>query len=179
MEKTCSKFRLKKRDKISCQKNRLETVFWQTDVLTLNDSLLKKKYPNVEFHCSAKVLSIQHFWEFWKNAPLWKAVVSKTLNLQNTMGYQWKDNIHIFHLIPSSTPYVTTGFVTGKPTKKAVSGTKIVLPRVDLFPCFKVPCPNTDSTKCALCVAASLEATCFLVLNAFFLWRFYGWCLEA
>ena len=34
---------------------------------------------------------------------------------------------------------------------------------------FRLPCPNRDSTKCAFCVAASLEATCFLVLNALFL----------
>ena len=33
------------------------------------------------------------------------AVVSKPLNPQETKGYQWKDNVHIFHLIPSGTLY--------------------------------------------------------------------------
>ena len=31
------------------------------------------------------------------------AVVCKPLNQQLSMGCQWKDNIHIFHLVPSST----------------------------------------------------------------------------
>ena len=31
------------------------------------------------------------------------AVVSKSLNPQKTKGYQLKDNVHTFHLIPSGT----------------------------------------------------------------------------
>ena len=31
------------------------------------------------------------------------AVVSKPLNLQKTRGYQWRGNVHTFHLIPSGT----------------------------------------------------------------------------
>ena len=31
------------------------------------------------------------------------AVVSKPLNPQKTKGYQWKGNVHTFHLIPSGT----------------------------------------------------------------------------
>ena len=58
------------------------------------------------------MVSFQHFWEFQKNAPLWKAVVTRPLNLQKTMGHQWKDNIAIFHLMPiNSVPCVTTGLV--------------------------------------------------------------------
>ena len=45
------------------------------------------------------------FSTFGKNAWLWEAVVSKPLNPQETKGYQWKDNVHIFHLIPSGTLY--------------------------------------------------------------------------
>ena len=35
----------------------------------------------------------QHFWTFWKIAWLWEDVIAKPLDLQLTMGYQWKDKI--------------------------------------------------------------------------------------
>ena len=55
-----------------------------------NGSLLKKSVRKVEFICRAKLVSFQHF----------SAVVSKPLNPQKTKGYQWKVNVHIFHLMP-------------------------------------------------------------------------------
>ena len=106
--------------------------------LSSNDIVLKKSYSKVDVYCTAKMVSFQHFWEFRKNAPLWKAVVCRPLNIQKTKGYQWKDNIHIFHLIRSGTLCVTTGLVTGNLTKTGRLWYKIfVLPRVDLFPCGK------------------------------------------
>ena len=48
----------------------------------LNGSLLKKTDPKIDFKDWAKIVDIQHFWEFWKNAKLWEAVLFKPLDLQ-------------------------------------------------------------------------------------------------
>ena len=92
----------------SCYKN---LVFWASSGLgfmslsqwVLEWQLFKKKRQK------NWVLSLNktgQFWAilvFWKIGRLWETVVVKPLNPQKTKGYQWKDNVHIFHLMPSST----------------------------------------------------------------------------
>ena len=42
-----------------------------------------------------------------KTTRLWQSTVSKPLNLQYTIRYRWKDNVHIFNLLlPSSCPWI-------------------------------------------------------------------------
>ena len=89
--------------KIWCFELHLALVSCQYPDFSRNGSHLKKSVRKVEFlHC-AKLVNFQHFQLFEKNAWLWEAVLSKPLNPQETKGYQWKDNVHIFHLIPSGT----------------------------------------------------------------------------
>ena len=62
-----------------------------------------KKCPKSWVSPLSKVGQFSAFSTFWKNAWLRVAVVSKSLNPQKTKGYQLKDNVHTFHLIPSGT----------------------------------------------------------------------------
>ena len=55
----------------------------------------KKSVPkNKEFPSAGRVYPLSAFLNIYM---LDKAVVAKTLNLQKTIGYQWKDKIRIFH----------------------------------------------------------------------------------
>ena len=63
----------------------------------------EKKFPKSWDSPLSKVGQFLAFSTFGKNAWLWEAVVSKPLNPQETKGYQWKDNVDIFHFIPSGT----------------------------------------------------------------------------
>ena len=87
--------------KIWCFELHLALVSCQYPDFSRNGSHLKKSVGKVEFLHWAKLVNFQHFQLFEKNAWLWEAVVSKPLNPKETKGYQWKDNVHIFHLIPS------------------------------------------------------------------------------
>ena len=56
-------------------------------------AIWKKSFWKVEFFCCAdwaKVVNFQHF---------------QPLNSQKTKGYDWKNNVHIFHLILGSTMF--------------------------------------------------------------------------
>ena len=46
----------------------------------------EKKDQKMEFHSLAKIINFQGFWEFWKNAGLWQAVVPEPIHLQYTQG---------------------------------------------------------------------------------------------
>ena len=57
------------------------------------------------------------FLIFWKNGQFCGTLATKPLDLHRLMGYQMKDDIHIFHLVPSkpvSDPWNCHRKVTGK-----------------------------------------------------------------
>ena len=62
-----------------------------------------KKCPKRWVSPLSNVGQISAFSTFWKNALLWVAVVYIPLNPYKTKGYQWKGNVHTFHLIPKGT----------------------------------------------------------------------------
>ena len=64
------------------------------------------------------------------------AVVSKSLNLQKTKGYQLKDNVHTFHLIPSGTLCVCDHWSGHRDALKTgpILYKNFFLQRVDGFP---------------------------------------------
>ena len=65
-----------------------------------------------------KLVHFKFFWTLRIDNWLWELVTSKPLNLQPSLGYQWKDNIHSFHLIPCST--LVTDYFGHKLTKLVV-----------------------------------------------------------
>ena len=60
----------------------------------------EKSVPKKSFHRLGKRCIFQCFGFIRKNSQLCRVVVSKPLDLHILMGYHWKDNIHIFHLVP-------------------------------------------------------------------------------
>ena len=49
------------------------------------------------FNCRMKIAI---FWKMLKTTQLWPTTVTKPLNQNWILRYQWKDHIHIFHLVP-------------------------------------------------------------------------------
>ena len=45
-------------------------------------------------------MKIAIFWKMLKTTQLWPTTVTKPLNQNWILRYQWKDHIHIFHLVP-------------------------------------------------------------------------------
>ena len=103
--------------KIWCFKLHLALVSCQNLDSSWNSSQVIS-VQKVEFLRWAELVKFQLFQLFEKNACLCVAVIFTQLNPQKTKGYQWKGNVHTFHLI-------TTGLVTGMIWKLALSCTKI------------------------------------------------------
>ena len=65
-------------------------------------AIWKNGVRKVELNFWAKLVNFQVFQLFENTAKLLEAIVSKPLK---TKGYQWKDIVHLSHLIPCSTPF--------------------------------------------------------------------------